>query len=110
MNRRDLLIQVGTISLLSWIGPDLPTSAWAADSSDRTMRRVRPSDPGWPDAAAWEKLKRELDGRLIKVEPLFAACGNGATTSCDSILAELKNPYYVGDQPAGTQSVGRVDG
>jgi FAD binding domain/Berberine and berberine like len=74
------------------------------------MRRVRPSDPGWPDAAAWEKLKRELDGRLIKVEPLFAACGNGATTSCDSILAELKNPYYVGDQPAGTQSAGWVDG
>jgi hypothetical protein len=108
MNRRDLLLQARIIPLLSLIWPTPPASTWAA--TDTTMRRVRPSDPAWPDAAAWERLKQEVAGRLIKVEPLLAACANGAAASCDSVLAELKNPYYVGDQPAGTQSVGWVDG
>src|SRR5208282_2592598 len=45
-----------------------------------------------------------------KVEPLFASCANGGRASCDDMLAALKNPYYVGDQPAGTQSVGWLDG
>jgi FAD/FMN-containing dehydrogenase len=108
MNRRDLLLQARIIPLLSLIWPTPPASTWAA--TDTTMRRVRPSDPAWPDAAAWERLKQEVAGRLIKVEPLLAACANGAAASCDSVLAELKNPYYVGDQPAGTQSVGWLDG
>jgi len=73
------------------------------------MRRVRPSDPDWPNAASWEKFKEAVGGRLMKVEPLFASCENGAAAFCNDVLAALKNPYYVGDQPAGTQTVGWVD-
>jgi FAD/FMN-containing dehydrogenase len=47
---------------------------------------------------------------LIKVQPLLAACANGADgTACQDLLNGLKNPYFVGDQPAGTQTVGWVD-
>jgi FAD/FMN-containing dehydrogenase len=73
------------------------------------VRRVRPSDPGWPSAAAWKRLDQAVGSRLIKVAPLFAACAGGADTACANVLAALKNPYYVGDQPAGTQSVGWLD-
>ena len=71
-----------------------------------TVRRVRPSDPEWPSAATWEKLNQAIGGHRIKVEPLFASCGNEAGASCDDVLAALKNPYYVGDQAVETQSVG----
>jgi FAD/FMN-containing dehydrogenase len=89
--------------------------ATAAVSADRTsghssFSRVRPSDAAWPGAARWEKLNRDVGGRLIKVKPLLADCGNVNDAACRDELRALKNPYYVGDQPAGTQSVGWVDG
>jgi FAD/FMN-containing dehydrogenase len=61
-------------------------------------RRVRPSDPSWPSEAAWEKLKQEVGGNLIKVQPLG-----------QDVIADLQNPYFIGDQAGGTQSSGWVD-
>jgi FAD/FMN-containing dehydrogenase len=110
MNRRNLLAQAGILPLLPLVRAPLAARALGAEAvSGITMRRVRPSDPDWPNAAAWEKLKEAVGGRLIKVELLFASCENGAAASCNDLLAALKNPYYVGDQPAGTQTVGWVD-
>jgi FAD/FMN-containing dehydrogenase len=109
MNRRNLLARAAAIPLLPLVWRAGATIAPAAGAT-ATMRRVRPSDPGWPSAAAWEELNQAVSGHLIKVEPLFASCTNGTGASCDNVLAALKNPYYVGDQPAGTQSVGWVDG
>jgi FAD/FMN-containing dehydrogenase len=96
--------------MIPFIGSGLvPDAKGATDlPSGRTpFRRVRPSDPGWPDAANWEKLNKAIGGRLIKVTPLLNNCANAA---CQAELEALKNPYYVGDQPAGTQTVGWVDG
>jgi FAD/FMN-containing dehydrogenase len=55
-------------------------------------------------------LDQDVGGHLIKVKPLLADCANASSAECQAQLAALKNPYYVGDQPAGTQSVGWVDG
>jgi hypothetical protein len=92
MNRRNLLARAAAIPLLPLVWPALATIASPASAAIATVRRVRPSDPGWPSAAAWEKLNQAVGGHLIKVEPLFASCGNGAGASCDDMLAALKNP------------------
>jgi hypothetical protein len=110
MNRRKLLAHAGILPLLPLVRAPLTARALGAEAvSGSTMRRVRPSDPDWPNAASWEKFKEAVGGRLMKVEPLFASCENGAAAFCNDVLAALKNPYYVGDQPAGTQTVGWVD-
>jgi FAD/FMN-containing dehydrogenase len=107
MNRRNFLTHAGMLPLLTLA---LTASRSPAENTlARPFRRVRPSDAGWPSATAWEKLKEAVGGRLIKIEPLFASCANGAAPSCDDVLAALKNPYYVGDQPAATQTVGWLD-
>jgi FAD/FMN-containing dehydrogenase len=72
--------------------------------------RVRPGDPGWPSPAAWEMLDRAAGGQLIKVRPLLAPCETEqAGTSCLDLLQKLKNPYFIAEQAAGTQSSGWVD-
>src|SRR5271155_4815977 len=110
MNRRNLLAQAGILPLLPLVRAPLAARALGAEAvSGITMRRVRPSDPDWPNAASWEKLKKAVGGRLIKVEPLIASCENGAAASCNDVLVALKKPYYVGDQPAGPQTAGWVD-
>jgi FAD/FMN-containing dehydrogenase len=106
MDRRNFLAYAGMLPFLTLVSA--PGSA-AENGAGGPFRRVRPSDAGWPNAATWEKLNKAVGGRLIKVEPLFASCANGAAASCDDVLAALKNPYYVGDQPAGTQTVGWLD-
>jgi len=104
MNRRRLLAQSAAIPFASILGEG------SALSAGRIFRRVRPSDPAWPSAASWAKLNQDVGGRLIKVQPLLAACAEGvAGTACQEVLKALHNPYYVGDQPAGTQTVGWVD-
>lgn len=81
-----------------------------AQATNTPMRRVRPGDPGWPSEADWEKLDHAVGGRLIKVKPLFAACQNAASSpACQDVLRNIRNPYYIGEQPAGTQTSGWVD-
>ena len=40
---------------------------------------------------------------------MLAACVNPDSPECQDVLKAVKNPYYVGDQPAGTQTAGWVD-
>ena len=105
MQRRSVLTCVGMIA----IGAARTEPAAAATSGQAKFRRVRPSDPAWPSAAAWEVLNRSVGGNLIKVQPLLAACVNQGRPKCQDMLEAVKNPYYVGDQPAGTQTAGWVD-
>src|SRR3974377_848828 len=74
-------------------------------------RRARPSEPSWPDAASWEQLQRAVGGRLISVQSLLAGCSDAADSpACQDVLRNLKNPYYIGDQPGLTQTSGWADG
>jgi FAD/FMN-containing dehydrogenase len=71
---------------------------------------VRPGDADWPAPAAWDGLNRAVDGHLMKVEPLLAACQEDPhSTACEAVLQGIRNPYYLGDQPAGTQASGWLD-
>jgi len=86
-----------------------PTIAIVAKGSGH-WQRVRPSDAAWPNAASWAKLKDEVGGGLIDVHPLFGSCvadPNGAV--CADALKNIGNPYWIGDQPAGTEVSGWLD-
>jgi FAD/FMN-containing dehydrogenase len=74
------------------------------------MPRVRPGDSGWPSPATWDGLNQAVEGRLIKVEPLLAACqARSESEACKDVLRDLTNPYFLDEAPAGTESSGWVD-
>lgn len=102
MNRRKFLETSGIAASLSF----WPRSLFAS----RPFRRRRPSDPDWPSAAAWKRLKDEVDGNLLPVEfPIEACIRDVDGAACKDLLANIKNPYFVGDQPGLTQTIGWVD-
>ncbi|MBV9621901.1 MAG: FAD-binding oxidoreductase [Gammaproteobacteria bacterium] len=101
MRRRELLRQAALLPFIPW----LATAPAAAP-----LRRVRPGDSGWPAPQAWEELRRSLQGELIAVQPLTAPCAAGeAAQGCVTLRTQLSNPFFLGDQPAGTQVSGWLD-
>lgn len=107
MHRRSLLKGLAASAALApMLGARWPAFA----AVQRTLRRVRPADHSWPGAASWQKLKMQVGGNLIEVRPLFAPCAaapDGA--DCQEVAKNLRNPFYLGDQPAGTQVSGWLD-
>jgi FAD/FMN-containing dehydrogenase len=74
------------------------------------MRRVRPTNPGWPKPAEWSRLNEAVGRNLIKPHALFAACGRAPDgVACTDVEKSIRNPFYVGDQLAGTMSSGWLD-
>jgi len=73
-------------------------------------RRRRPSDANWPSQAAWKRLNDEVDGNLIPVEfPIEACVKDTGSAGCQNLMNNIHNPYYLGDQPGLTQTLGWVD-
>lgn len=108
MRRRSLLAAAGAAPLLGVAGRLMAPSRAAA--ADAMFRRVRPGDPQWPGPAEWNRLKAAVGGRFIKVESPLAACGgNPDTPACQQLLRNLRNPFFIGDQPGLTQSTGWAD-
>jgi FAD/FMN-containing dehydrogenase len=109
MNRRSLLQRTAVmVSFFAGVGSWLckPSRAWGAAFASR----VRPGDPGWPSAASWDRLGREVGGRLIKVASPLAACVEApSSAACARTFEALRNPYYLSDEVALTQSLGWVD-
>jgi FAD/FMN-containing dehydrogenase len=103
-----MLRRAAAIPLLSAVSFNLTTATRAADP--RPAHRTRPSDPAWPSAGSWEQLNRQVGGQLIRVQTPLAACADAAdNTACQVILKNLKNPYFIGDQPGLTQTSGWAD-
>lgn len=74
------------------------------------IRRVRPSDAAWPSAAEWQKLNNAVGGKLVKVRALFAGCQDDRKgASCIEALENMRNPFWLADQPAGTETSGWLD-
>jgi FAD/FMN-containing dehydrogenase len=72
---------------------------------------VRPSDASWPSNAAWKRLNEAVGGNLIQVDfPMKACMSSSGSADCKTLFANLKNPYYIGDNPGITQTLGWVDG
>jgi hypothetical protein len=102
MNRRIFLQRSGLTALL----PLWPRALGATKS----FRRRRPSDADWPSPAAWKRLSDEVDGNLVPVEfPIEACIQDTDSAACKNLIANIKNPYYIGDQPGLTQTLGWVD-
>src|SRR4051812_7959417 len=90
------------------LAPLLPPIAWAAPASARA--RVRPGEPGWPSSMQWQQLKEQVSGRLIEVRSPLAACrATPASAECAQLFKSMKNPYFIGDDVALTQTLGWVD-
>jgi FAD/FMN-containing dehydrogenase len=102
MLRRDLLKGMAVATVLQGLSC---RGAWAAVTAG--LRRVRPGDAAWPTRASWQKLKDAVGGNLIEVQPLFGACQADAKgAACGDVLKNIRNPFYLGDQPGGTQVSG----
>lgn len=104
MKRRDLLKAAVTLPLLPLLMRSGSALAHGAGTLATTLRsRLRPGQAGWPATAEWERLKRQVGGRLLKLEAPFA---HGAASPA---LKQLDNPFAVGDNPALTQTSGWAD-
>jgi FAD/FMN-containing dehydrogenase len=93
------------------LGAALVTSGLPGLAQAKTkamLSRVRPGSAGWPSAAAWDGLRRATSGRLQKLAPPFAGCATDAT-ACAALREQIRNPYFIGDNPALTQTSGWQD-
>ena len=78
---------------------------WARAGS--AFRRRRPGDPAWPSRAQWDRLDKAVGGNLIAVRSPLAACKTApGGSACAAIFKDLQNPYYIGDNPGITQTLG----
>lgn len=111
MDRRKLLRLAATISALPGFWRTMVTRASAQVIPARAAaRRVRPGDASWPSEERWQQLNRAVEGRLIKVaSPLDACSPGGDSAACDAAFKNLRNPYFIGDDPALTQTSGWLD-
>jgi FAD/FMN-containing dehydrogenase len=102
MDRRAFLKAIGSAALL----PILPRCL----SASTNFRRRRPSDATWPSQSAWKRLDEAIGGNLIPVNfPLSLLKNDPASAAVDRLWENLKNPYYIGDQPGLTQTLGWID-
>jgi FAD/FMN-containing dehydrogenase len=100
MQRRNVLKGLAAIAVLPPFRPGVAAP----------FQRVHPGEPGWPIAQEWETLKAQVDGNLIAVEPLFGACRTDPKgVSCRETEENIHNPFFIGDQAAGTQTSGWLD-
>jgi len=88
-----------------------PALARESIAAKRPFRsRIRPGDPDWPSADNWERLRFRVGGQLVKVRSPLSVCAEApAGAACGKVFRELKNPYYIGDDVALTQTTGWVD-
>lgn len=110
MKRRILLKWMAGAPMLGALLANLPEAAWAKVVLPPTLRRVRPDEPGWPSAAEWEGLNKQVGGRLLKLEDPLAACrADPSGKACADFFTQIRNPYYILDHANLTQASGWVD-
>ncbi len=102
--------------LLGWAAQPLwPALGWALPAPSAAQpapaaARVRPGQPGWPSPSQWQQLARAVGGALSEVRsPLDTCLREPAGPACAALFKALKNPYYLGDEVALTQTLGWVD-
>lgn len=106
-NRRTVLGAAGSLLLL----PALPRPLAAKAAANPARRRVRPSDAGWPSQSAWQRLHREVAGNLVPVHfPLDALRTDPNGAAARRLGKDIRNPYYIADQPGLTETLGWIDG
>lgn len=108
MKRRSFLSSL-TMAAASTL-PSLQSASAAGSTTKLSYRRVRPTDAAWPDATSWAQLNQTVGGNLIKVHALFQGCQvDPDSTTCLDAQKNISNPYWIGDQPGGTENSGWLD-
>ena len=62
-----------------------------------------------PAGTVWAELRRRVGDRLVEVHSPLIACAEAGGAGADALFARLKNPFYLGDEPGLTQTLGWVD-
>lgn len=109
---RRRILHGGAAALVGALGEYRPVRAAAAASGGGSplQARVRPGDAGWPSEQHWQDLAQRTGEALSTVHSPLAECiDSGDAKKCKEIFASLKNPYFLGDEPGLTQSLGWVD-
>jgi FAD/FMN-containing dehydrogenase len=84
----------------------LPGGLWASTS----VHRVRPTDAAWPSKLAWKQLNEAVGGNLIPVNfPLSILKTDPNGAEAQQLAKDIRNPYYVGDTPGLTETLGWLD-
>ncbi|MGH1557288.1 FAD-binding protein [Caulobacter segnis] len=78
------------------------TAVRVDDAVAAVMQRVRPGTRAWPSSQQWASLDAAVGGRLKPVVMPDLAGPDAAE--------QLADPFYIGDQPALTQSSGWLEG
>ena len=109
MKRRRFLKGLAALPLVA-AARGIPSLAEGFAPATSPFRRVRPSDRDWPTEASWQKLKQQVGGQLEPVQFPLAPCQTSFdSAACQAVVKNIRNPYYVGDQPGLTETLGWVD-
>ena len=113
MKRRNFITVVGGGLVQAAVGGAVggPAAAIAAKAGKTVRTRVRPRDAGWPSAKEWGKLRQVVgDANLLRPSALFGSCATDANgAACADVMKNMRNPFYISDQPGGTEVSGWLD-
>ena len=99
MHRRTLLTQTALAGLAAMVAPGCAARAPASGPVGGPLRRVRPSDPEWPDAAAWSgSASAPGAGSSGCSRRSPSACARARRRPARRSSRQVKNPYYLGDE------------
>jgi hypothetical protein len=107
MDRRTFLKAAAAGGLIS-LGE--ATHSIGAAVEARPFARVRPGDADWPSQARWNGLFNAVGGRLVRPDDPLASCRVAPDSiACQSFFKDMRNPYFISDNPALTETSGWVD-
>src|ERR1039457_4859842 len=110
MQRRNVLRTAALLPLLYGVSTALLSASRGSKTTTRMNRRGRPPDLSWPSNANWGKLRKDVSGQLVVPQPLFGSCAAAPSgQACLTARKNMDNPFWIGDQPAGTQVSGWLD-
>jgi FAD/FMN-containing dehydrogenase len=105
VDRRQVLGSASAALLFSAAAPR------AARASGARFERTRPGRAGcWPTADQWGALRARVGGRMVKIASPWAECAAAPQSpACAELFRSLRNPFFIGDDPALTQTLGWTD-
>ena len=107
LNRRKFLKGAIWLPAVSAIKPSSFFSSLESLYQPDKLKRVRPGDPLWPSTQKWEELSKAVHGKLIKINSPLNSCKTSAPdAACKEVIKNLKNPFYIANEPALTQISG----
>jgi hypothetical protein len=107
LSRRKFLKGAILLPSISTGSSFLFASSGSIFEQQKKIKRVRPTDILWPSLEKWNQLKAAVNGNLIKIESPVDICkATLDKEGCKELFNSLKNPYFIGDNPALTQTLG----